>query len=53
MEKKIFRLQNGKLYTTAEDKIEKIVTLTKLTKDSIVMDMNRQGQKEQLFLIKK
>jgi hypothetical protein len=52
-EKGTFRLQDGKLYTTAENKIEKMVALAKLTKDSIVMDMNRQGQAEQLFLIKK
>jgi Lipocalin-like domain len=52
-EKGTFRLQDGKLYTIAENKIEKMVALAKLTKDSIVMDMNRQGQAEQLFLIKK
>jgi hypothetical protein len=30
-----------------------MAALSKLTKDSIVMDMNRQGQAEQLFLMKK
>ncbi len=52
-EKGTFKLKESKLYTTAENKIEKMVALSKLTKDSIVMDMNRQGQAEQLFLIKK
>ncbi len=52
-EKGTFKLKDNKLYTTAENKIEKMVALAKLTKDSIVMDMNRQGQAEQLFLIKK
>jgi Lipocalin-like domain len=52
-EKGTFKLKDNKLYTTAENKIEKMVALSKLTKDSIVMDMNRQGQAEQLFLLKK
>lgn len=53
-EKGTFRFQENKLYTTATgNKIEKMVALPKLTKDTIIMDMNRQGQAEQLFLIKK
>jgi hypothetical protein len=52
-EKGKFHLKDGKLYTTAQGKIEKMVALPKLTKDSIVMDMNRAGQSEVLYLLKK
>lgn len=51
-EKGVFRLKDNKLYTTAENKIEKMVALPTLTKDTIIMDMNRQGQAETLILIK-
>lgn len=53
-EKGVFHLKGNKLYTTASgNKIEKMVALPKLTKDTIIMDMNRQGQAETLVLIKK
>lgn len=53
-EKGVFHLKDNKLYTTASgNKIEKMVALPKLTKDTIIMDMNRQGQAETLVLIKK
>ncbi len=48
-----FKLKDNKLYTTAANKIEKMVALSKVTKDTIIMDMNRQGQAEQLILVKK
>ncbi len=48
-----FRLAGDKLYTTAETKIEKMVKLTTLTADSLVMDMNRAGESEALILVKK
>lgn len=52
-EKGTFRLAGDKLYTTAENKIEKMVKLAVLTADSLVMDMNRVGESEQLILVKK
>jgi Lipocalin-like domain len=48
-----FRLAADKLYTTGENKIEKMVKLSTLTADSIVMDMNRAGESEALILTKK
>lgn len=54
-EKGTFRLRgDGKLFTTAEGstKIEKAVKLTKITADTVVMDMNRVGDREQLVLVK-
>ncbi len=54
-EKGTFRLRSdGKLFTTAEGstKIEKAVKLAKITADTIVMNMNRGGDREQLILVK-
>jgi hypothetical protein len=48
-----FRLQNDKLYTTAQGKVEKMVSLPKISNDTIIMDMNRQGEAEQLTLVRK
>lgn len=48
-----FRLRfDNKLFTTEEEKIEKSVLLSKITADTIVMDMNRVGDREQLILVK-
>jgi hypothetical protein len=49
-----YRFKGDKLYTLAKEgnKIEKMVMLLKLTKDSMIMDMNRVGTSEQLILIK-
>ena len=52
-EKGTFRLVGDKLYTTGENKIEKMVKLATLTADTIVMDMNRAGESEALILAKK
>jgi hypothetical protein len=52
-EKGTYRLAADKLYTTGENKIEKMVKLSTLTADSIVMDMNRAGESEALILTKK
>ncbi len=52
-EKGSFRLSGDKLYTTGENKIEKMVKLATLTADTIVMDMNRAGESEALILAKK
>ena len=52
-EKGIYRLSGDKLYTTGENKIEKMVKLSTFTADTIVMDMNRAGESEELVLAKK
>ena len=52
-EKGTFRLSGDKLYTTGENKIEKMVKLARLTSDTIVMDMNRAGESEALVLAKR
>jgi Lipocalin-like domain len=52
-EKGTFRLTADKLYTTGENKIEKMVKLSTLTADTMVMDMNRAGESEALVLAKK
>jgi hypothetical protein len=46
-------LRDDKLFTTADDQLEVMVLVSKLTKDSLVIDMNRSGQPETLTLIKK
>jgi hypothetical protein len=53
-EKGTFRLSEDKLYTTSEaaNKIEKMVKLSTISADTIVMDMNRVGDSEQLVLVK-
>ncbi|MCI5083093.1 MAG: hypothetical protein MRY78_15440 [Saprospiraceae bacterium] len=48
-----FRLAGDQLFTTAEGMKEKMVRLSKVTPDTIVMDMNRQGVAEELTLVKK
>jgi Lipocalin-like domain len=50
-----FRMEGQKLYTTAQNsnKIEKVVMLSRITPDTILMDMNRTGQVEQLVLVRK
>jgi Lipocalin-like domain len=53
LEKGTFRLAGDKLYTTGENKIEKMVKLSTLTADTMVMDMNRAGESEALILAKK
>ena len=54
-EKGTFRLSGDKLYTTADakNKIEKMVKIAAISTDTLVMDMNRMGDAEQLTLIKK
>ena len=45
-----FRLSGNQLYTTATGKAEKMVILSTISTDKLVMDMNRQGDEEQLTL---
>ena len=52
-EKGVYRLEGNKLYTTAENKIEKMVKILRLNSDSLVFEMNRTGQEEKLILLKK
>lgn len=51
-EKGTYILAEDKLYTTPEGQLEIMVEIAKLTKDSLVFNMNRSGQAEQLTLIK-
>ena len=48
----VYRVQYGKLYTTENGKAEKNVGIDLLTKDSLVLNMNRVGTIETLTLIK-
>ena len=51
-ERGTYILRDDKLYTTAEDQLEIMVEIAKLTKDSLVFNMSRNGQAEILTLIK-
>ncbi len=51
-ERGTYILRDNKLYTTAEGQLEIMVEIEKLTKDSLVFNMNRSGQSETLTLIK-
>ena len=52
-EKGSFKIKGDKLFTTAEDKIEKVVRIAKITADTLVLGMNRVGQEEELVLVEK
>lgn len=51
-EKGTYILTEDKLYTTPEGQLEIMVEIAKLTKDSLVFNMNRSGRPEQLTLLK-
>ena len=51
-EKGTFRIQGDYLYTKAENRLEIMVKIRKLTNDSLVLDMNNSGQEETLILIR-
>ncbi len=51
-ERGTYILRDDKLYTTPEGQLEIMVKIAKLTKDSLVFDMNRSGQSERLTLLK-
>ena len=51
-EKGTYILRNDKLYTTPDGQLEIMVEVAKLTKDSLVFNMNRSGQAETLILVK-
>ncbi len=51
-EKGTYILRDDKLYTTPEGQLEIMVEIAKLTKDSLVFNMNRSGRAETLTLVK-
>lgn len=51
-ERGTYILRDDKLYTTPEGQLEIMVEIAKLTKDSLVFNMNRSGQAETLTLVK-
>jgi len=52
-EKGKYYLDGNNLHTTPNGGAEMMVKIQKLTRDSLVFDMNRGGQEEQLTLIRK
>jgi hypothetical protein len=53
VEKGRYRLSGEKLYTTAEGKAEKMVQIALPSPDTLLMQMNRQGDLEELILVKR
>jgi len=53
IEKGTFKVENDMLFTKPEGQAEMMVKISKLTKDSLVFDMNRGGTVEVLTLLKK
>ena len=53
LEKGTYYINNNQLFTTPEDGIKMMVKIPKLTKDTLIFDMNRGGQAEKLTLIRK
>lgn len=51
-EKGMYLVRDNKLFTTPEGQLEIMVEIAKITKDSLVFNMNRSGRAEQLTLIK-
>ena len=52
LEKGSFKVDGDKLYTTAEGQLQKMVKIIQLTADTLEMEMNRGGVKENLVLVK-
>ncbi len=52
-EKGTYKIENDMLFTTPDGQLEMMVKITKLTKDSLIFDMQRGGQPETLILLKK
>jgi hypothetical protein len=52
-EKGTFRVYGDKLYTQNGAAAQIVTNINKLTTDSLVINMNRGGQREQLILIRK
>jgi hypothetical protein len=52
LEKGTYNVENEMLFTKPKDQQEIMVRITKLTKDSLIFDMNRGGQPETLLLLR-
>ncbi|GAA4338054.1 lipocalin family protein [Flaviaesturariibacter amylovorans] len=53
VEKGLWKIQDDKLYTTPAGQTEMMVKIARVTKDSLVFDMNRGGLPETLTLVRK
>jgi len=53
IEKGTYYTNNNQLFTTPDGGIKMMVKIPKLTKDTLIFDMNRGGQAEQLTLVRK
>ncbi len=53
VEKGSYKVENEMLFTKPTNQQEIMVKIVKLTADSLIFDMNRGGQPEQLILLKK
>ncbi len=51
-EKGTFKVDGNKLYTTAEGQMQKMVKIIRLGADTLEIEMNRAGTKENLILAK-
>ncbi len=52
LEKGSYNVENEMLFTKPKGQQEIMVRITKLTKDSLIFDMNRGGQPETLLLLR-
>ncbi|RYZ00403.1 MAG: hypothetical protein EOO11_01620 [Chitinophagaceae bacterium] len=52
METGLWKIQDDKLYTTPAGQQEMMVKIARVTKDSLVFDMNRSGRPETLTLVR-
>jgi hypothetical protein len=52
VEEGTYNVENEMLFTKPKGQLEIMVRISKLTKDSLVFDMNRGGQPEMLILVK-
>jgi hypothetical protein len=53
IQKGTYKVENDMLFTKPTNEQEIMVKIIKLTKDSLVFDMNRSGQPESLTLLRK
>jgi hypothetical protein len=52
-EKGTYKVENDMLFTKPEGRLEIMVRIQKLTKDTLIFDMNRSGASELLTLVRK
>jgi hypothetical protein len=52
-EKGTYKIENDMLFTTPEKQNEMMVKITKITTDTLVIEMSRGGEDEILRLVKK